>query len=86
MDKIKFLFSVDNLTQASTIKAAIGIIAASGLVIMSPDQQQQATSLAIRFISALMNFMAAIQAAYAFVNFLYNERKHTIVIPTPTKG
>ncbi len=78
-DKIRFLFSRNNLTQASTIKAVIGLIAATGLVAMTPDQQQQAASLTLRFVDSLMNFLAAIQAAYAFVNFLYNERKHTTV-------
>ena len=82
--KLKFLFSRDNLTQASTIKAIIGFIAAIGLVTLTPDQQQQATSLTLRFVDALMNMLAATHAAYAFVNLLYNERKHTTIFPIST--
>ena len=74
-----FLFSGNNLTQASTIQAALHFVSATGLVVMSPDEQQQAADGIVHLIGATMEWIAAMQYVISLAKFLYNERKHTIV-------
>ena len=77
MDKLKFLFSRSNLTQASTLKAIIQLLVAGGVIHLAPEAQDQV-------VHWLAEIIGGGQALLAVINFLRNERKHTIVTVTPT--
>ena len=86
MISLKRVFSLQNLTQASTIKAIIGFAVAIGLLHFTPDQQEQLTNIALRFIAAVTELLSAAHAAYALINLFHNENKPAIVPAQPPKG
>ena len=85
-NKLRFAFSKQNLTQASTMKAIISFMVAIGLFHFTPDEQQQLASLSLRFIAAITELLSIAHALYAFINLFHNEDKAVIVPAQPPKG
>ena len=77
MDKLRFLFSRANLTQASTIKAIVQFGVAAGLFKLSPGAQDQV----VRWMGEII---CGGQALMALINFWRNEHKTAIASPPPT--
>ncbi len=97
MHNLGTVFSLDNLTQASTIKAIAGFAVALILIFYPPgnpltpdqvkhltDQAQVLIGLIFASIAGLSKILAAYHGVVATINLLYNERKRTTIMPVIT--